>query len=111
MPEPGDIVLIPFPYSDLSSAKKRPVLVLTAPDRHGDFIAAGVTSVEQSERAVPLDPACLVAGSLPRKSWVRCDKVFTLSVDSIVKPFGTLRPDYFDNVRKAVCDTLGCQGR
>jgi mRNA interferase MazF len=44
--DPGDIVLIPFPYSDLSSTKKRPVVVITAPDRFGDFIAAGVTSVE-----------------------------------------------------------------
>jgi hypothetical protein len=30
-----DLVLIPFPYADLSSSKKRPVLVLTAPDSEG----------------------------------------------------------------------------
>ena len=35
---PGHLVLIPLPYADLSATKKRPVLALTAPDRHGDFI-------------------------------------------------------------------------
>ena len=36
--KPGELVGIPFPYSDLTTRKKRPVLVLTSPDRHGDFI-------------------------------------------------------------------------
>jgi len=36
----GDLVLLPFPFSDLTSAKCRPVLMLTAPDAQGDFLAA-----------------------------------------------------------------------
>ena len=51
---PGHLVLIPLPYADLSATKKRPVLALTAPDRHGDFIALAVTSVEQTEHASKL---------------------------------------------------------
>jgi len=109
-PEPGDIVLIPFPFSDLSSSKKRPVLALTPPDRFGDFIAAGITSVDQQDNAVTLDPSCLVEGSLPRKSWVRTDKIFTLSTDSIAKAFGTLRPEVFSAARAAICKNLGCNG-
>lgn len=34
---PGDLVGIPFPYSDLKTEKRRPVLVMTHLDRHGDF--------------------------------------------------------------------------
>lgn len=30
--ERGDLLLVPFPFSDLSAAKRRPVLALTAPD-------------------------------------------------------------------------------
>jgi mRNA interferase MazF len=42
--EAGDLVLLPFPFSDLTSMKRRPVLLLTAPDAHGDFVACPVTS-------------------------------------------------------------------
>ncbi|MEQ8190291.1 MAG: type II toxin-antitoxin system PemK/MazF family toxin [Candidatus Eremiobacterota bacterium] len=41
----GDIVLITFPFSDLSSTKVRPVLVISPEDRgQQDFIVALITS-------------------------------------------------------------------
>jgi mRNA interferase MazF len=39
MSERGDLLLVPFPFSDLSATKRRPVLALTASDSYGDFIA------------------------------------------------------------------------
>ncbi len=42
--ERGDLVLIPFPFSDLSASKKRPVLLVSRPDGYGDFVALAVTS-------------------------------------------------------------------
>lgn len=43
MLKPSDIVQIPFLFSDISHQKRRPVLLLTAPDAFGDFLAAAVT--------------------------------------------------------------------
>lgn len=106
--DPGDIVLIPFPYSDLSSTKKRPVVVITAPDRYGDFIAAGVTSVAQSGNAVELDAGSLTKGRLPRKSWVRTDKLFTLSTGNVVKHFGGLKPTVLQIALSEICRKIGC---
>ena len=48
---PGDLVGIPFPYSDLKAEKRQPLLVITQQDRHGDFIYAAVTSVPTAESA------------------------------------------------------------
>ena len=65
-----DLVLIPFPYADLRSSKKRPVLVLTAPDHHGNFIALAVTTVPQGDIAIPITLVDFVDGTLPKPSWI-----------------------------------------
>ena len=61
--EPGDIISIPFPYTDLSTRKRRPVLVLTFPDNRGDFISLPVTSVQTEELAVCIKEESMVAGN------------------------------------------------
>lgn len=104
---PGDLVLIPFPYADLRSSKKRPVVVLTAPDRHGDFIALAVTSVQPQEHALEIGTGALASGSLPRQSWVRLDKVFTLGEDDIVKAFGRVTPGFALTVLDGLCELVG----
>lgn len=70
------LVTIPFPYADMAVSKKRPVLVLTGPDRHGDFIGLAVTSVPTEENAIVLEATSLLKGSVPLKSWVRLGKVY-----------------------------------
>lgn len=86
--ERGDLLLVPFPFSDLSATKRRPVLALTAPDAHGDFIALAVTSRLHLEHAMPLSQADLVRGSLPIASHIRTDRIVTLNTSVVIKVFG-----------------------
>ena len=102
-----DLVLIPFPYADLSSSKKRPVLILTAPDHHGDFIALAVTTVPQEEPAIPLTAMDIEDGTLPKPSWIRVDKVFTLSDQNIVKHIGKIKTTCMEKVLKSLCSIVG----
>ena len=106
---PGDLVGIPFPYSNLKAEKRRPVLVITQQDRHGDFISAAVTSVPTAECSVFIDNTSMKTGRLPRQSWIRCDKIFTLSKSAIVRQYGSLDNMAFKNVREKICVYLGCQ--
>jgi mRNA interferase MazF len=41
-PSIGSVVLVPFPFSDLSNSKKRPALVVASADR-GDWILCQIT--------------------------------------------------------------------
>ena len=104
---PGDLVLIPFPYADLKTTKKRPVLALTAPDRHGDFVGLAVTSVPQTAPQIAIDARCLSEGRLPKASWVRVDKVFTLEHQLILQVFGRVNRTILDQIIAALCKRVG----
>ncbi len=104
--DPGDLVLIAFPFSDFSSHKKRPVLVMTSPDRYGDFIGLAVTSTPMQESAIFLEPSAMIEGILPKPSWVRLDKVYTLDTGTVVKKIGKVSPDLLAKAVEGLCDTM-----
>lgn len=104
---PSQLVLIPFPYSDLRATKQRPVLVLTKPDRHKDFIGLAVTSIPTREFAIPLDAGSLIHGSLPKASWVRLNKIFTLESSQILKVFGQIHPELYQRILEGICQQIG----
>jgi mRNA interferase MazF len=99
----GDLVLVPFPFTDLSSAKRRPVLVLTEPDGYGDFLAVAVTSRPHHHLAMAVNDNDMEQGKLPVPSWVRTDRIVTLSVALVVKVFGSVTGAHLDRVIYRVC--------
>jgi len=73
----GDVVVVRFPFSDLSQAKRRPALVL-AELEGDDRILCQITSQALRDRyAVQLDNEDLAEGSLRRKSNIRPNRIFT----------------------------------
>ncbi len=105
-PKAGQIVLIPFPFSDLNRHKKRPVLVLTPPDQYGDFIALAITSQQTRAPSNPITTADLVEGHLPKSSYVRTDKVFTLSTSLVLKALGNLQPALLHKAIERLCQKI-----
>lgn len=106
--EPASIVGIPFPYTDLSTHKRRPVLILTNSDKRGDFTGLAITSVSTVEKAVCINDKSLKNGKLPKTSWVRYDKIFTLNGSLIKKTYGTLHDNAFNEIINCLCLHLGC---
>lgn len=94
MYEQGDILLVPIPFSDLTSMKKRPVLVLSNNlynKQAEDIIVAAITSnIRGINYEVLIDNENMIKGTLPRISCVRPDKIYTLSKEIIVKKYGRL---------------------
>lgn len=107
MHEPFDVVVVPFPFTDRSTQKRRPALVLSSPSFMEDcdhVIAAMVTT---TRRRWPSDVALedAEAAGLVLGSWVRF-KVFTLPVDLILRPLGRLSDPDIVRVRQGVRSTL-----
>lgn len=107
----SDIVQIPFPFSDLAQQKHRPVLLLTAPDNFGDFLAAAITSQAGHDDAITLRDDDIVIGRLPKMSWVRATRLFSLNRDTVTVELGTLRSESFERIHGEICVRLGCKLR
>jgi mRNA interferase MazF len=109
MPERGDLLLVPFPFTDLSATKRRPVLALTAPDSYGDFIALPVTSRPQTEHGLAITAADLASGVLPAASWIRTNRIVTLNVSLVVKTVGRVSERIVTAAAAQVCAYIGHQ--
>jgi hypothetical protein len=67
----SDIVQIPFPFSNLKSSKRRPVLLLTELDALGDFLAVAITSQPWHRDAISLQNDDLINGILPKETLIK----------------------------------------
>ena len=86
----GEVVLIPFPFSDLSQTKLRPAVCL-APAGRDDWVLCQVTSNAYGDPlAVTLNPADFEAGGLRLVSYARPGKLFTANANLIVRSLGVL---------------------
>ncbi|MDQ3441495.1 MAG: type II toxin-antitoxin system PemK/MazF family toxin [Planctomycetota bacterium] len=102
----GDVVLLNFPFSDLSGAKLRPVVVLAVVDRD-DFIVAQITSQRKADRhAVELTNGSFTAGGLRVTSFARSAKLFTAHRRLVAKRIGRIRDDMRDAVRDAAIEVI-----
>ena len=98
----GDVVVVAFPFSDLSAHKVRPALVLAAAE-FDNLILCQITSKPQaSKRAVRIDQRSFESGRLPVVSYVRPDKIFTADPVIIQRTAGKLDEQAFAQVMQLV---------
>jgi mRNA interferase MazF len=110
MPSQGEIVLIPVPFTDLSSQKRRPVIIVSN-DRYNrssrDMLVVAMTSnLSTIPHSFIIDNPDLIAGTLNRPSLVRCDKIYTLEQTLIVKQFGQVRPEILSQIQQVIQQLL-----
>jgi mRNA interferase MazF len=108
MPEQGDILLIPIPFTDLSSQKRRPVIVVSndAYNRStADMVVVAMTSnPTPADYSFTITSSDLAQGTLNRPSRVRVDKIYTLSQSIVVKTFGRVNASVLDRIRGTLQD-------
>lgn len=86
----GDIVVVPFPFSDLSDTKRRPAYVAAVPEGD-DIILCQITSKKRNDRySVPLSYSDFEAGTLHVESVIRPNRIFTAERPIILYKAGTV---------------------
>ena len=84
----GDIILVPFPFTDLSSSKRRPALVVSPDnlnDHLQDLVVVAITSQLTDQHAILVEQGDCVDGTLPKTSVVRFTELFTIHSTLVIK--------------------------
>ena len=105
-PSAGAVVLISFPFSDLSRSKLRPAVVLASVSR-GDYVLCQVTSNPYADpNAIELTEECFEEGSLQRVSYARPGKLFTANTELFENQVGLLSEEVRSEIVSEVVTLL-----
>ena len=108
----GDVVLVPFPFTDLSATKQRPALVLS-PARlnkiRPDLVLAAITSQVPAvldEDEILISTSGLGVAGLPKPSIIKLGKLFTIHQGLIRKKLGNIGETMLEDVRRKLVELM-----
>lgn len=105
-PTAGAVILVPFPFSDLSQAKLRPAVVLAAAGRE-DWILCQITSNPYGDPlALSLQDTDFLRGSLQVASFARPGTLFTAHRSLMISQVGQLHSPVLHRIIDAILDIL-----
>ncbi len=102
----GDIVVVPFPFSDLTQAKRRPALVVSVLEGN-DLILCQITSQSiRDNYAILLDDKDFNTGNLKQPSNIRPNRIFTADDHIILYRIGDLKPGKLKEIVEKVIEII-----
>ena len=106
----GDIVIIRFPFTDLSSSKKRPALVISndSVNQTGDYLLVQITSKEKNDTlSLPIEKPDFTGNKpLPLDSFIRLHKIFLLNESLIAGKAASVKIGFLDKVVGKIVDLI-----
>lgn len=105
-PANGAVVLVRFPFSNLSNTKVRPAIVLADAGR-GDWVLCQITSQPYTDSsAIEITSSDFTSGSLNKPSYARPGKLFTANTGIMTKHIGDLESAKLEEIIKAIISLL-----
>jgi len=102
----GDVVVVPFPFPDLTQAKRRPALVVSTLEGD-DLILCQITSqYVRDNYAVPLSDKDFEMGGLKQPSNVRPNRIFTADSHIVLYRVGGLKVDKLTEIIERMIDII-----
>ena len=102
----GEVVIVPFPFSDLTQAKRRPALVLSVLDGN-DVILCQITSrMVRDKYAIPLRDEDFTSGGIRQESNIRPNRIFTADQNIILYSAGHLSEEKLREVIEKIIEIL-----
>ena len=86
----GDVVVVPFPFSDLSNAKTRPALVITRLSGDDVILCQITTPYRIDGYSISLLNTDFASGSINHDSYIRPNRLFTADSNIIIRKAGKI---------------------
>lgn len=101
-----ELVLLPYPFSDLEGTKVRPAIIMSNDSfnsRGNDCIMVPLTTVIKDEPySVIIDQQNMSSGDLIKPSRVRADKIFAVEKDLITMKIGFINEKTFEKIKQEI---------
>lgn len=89
----GDVVVLPFPYTDLSNSKKRPAVVIATLKGQNVILSQITTKQRRDEDIIPLPKNAFSKGSLNKDSFIVASLIFTADSSRILYKAGKINKE------------------
>src|SRR3989344_6983775 len=100
----GDVVVLPFPYTDLSSIKKRPALVIANLKGDNIILAQITTNQRDDEDLINLTKKDFSLGSLKYDSFIIASLIFTTDNSKVEYKAGKIKEEKIKEVQNKLCE-------
>lgn len=106
MIEQKDLLLVPFPFSDQSGRKVRPVIVISnnSFNEHSeDIITIGVTSnISKTRYSLKFDNKDLENGKLITPCTIKCENILKIDKNIVIKKIGRIKNEKTNEIIKII---------
>ncbi|MBI5841045.1 MAG: type II toxin-antitoxin system PemK/MazF family toxin [Chloroflexi bacterium] len=102
----GDVVVIPFPFSDLSASKKRPAFVVTQLTGDDVILCMITTPAKADNYSIPVMKADFIAGGIDHDSHVRPNRLFTADSKLVTRSAGKLSRKKIEQVISKIIEIV-----
>jgi mRNA interferase MazF len=102
----GDIVVVPFPFSDLSQSKRRPALIITSLEGNDNILCQITSKNIRDNYAISFEDIDFETGGLKQASNIRPNRLFTADNQIILYRVGRIKNEKLDQVIEKVIEII-----
>jgi mRNA interferase MazF len=102
----GDIVVVPFPFSDLSQSKRRPALLIASLEGDDAILCQITSKTIKDTYAISIDDSDFDAGSLKQSGNIRPNRLFTADSHIILYRAGHIKDNKLSQVVEKLIEII-----
>jgi mRNA interferase MazF len=102
----GDVVVVPFPFSDLSQSKRRPALIVAALEGNDAILCQITSKTIKDSYGISINDSDVASGSLKQAGNIRPNRIFTADNNIILYRIGSIKEEKLIQVVEKIIEII-----